>query len=126
MKVFILEDSYNRISLFREVLGGHFNFAFVKDNVYDAKVVYETGKPFDLILLDHDLTDDDYRDTGRQENNGTEFARWLANFNPDCPIIIHSYNPEGAQRMALDLTRAGWNVTLQPFGMQLLRQLEVM
>jgi DNA-binding response OmpR family regulator len=123
VKIFILEDSINRIQLFREILYADVEVDMA-DDLNEAKRKF--NPPYDLILLDHDLSHEDYMDFGREQNNGTEFAKWMAHFNPVCPVIIHSYNPAGAERMAASLTAAGWRVTLQPFGLKLLDQLREM
>jgi DNA-binding NarL/FixJ family response regulator len=125
MKVFILEDSYSRVSLFQEILSAK-NELYIRDNVKDAKALFAEHYPFGLICLDHDLSDEHYKDFSTEVGTGTEFARWMADYSPNCPVIIHSYNPDGRLRMQVDLTRAGWNVKVQPFGMTLLRELEAL
>jgi CheY-like chemotaxis protein len=122
MKVFILEDSHSRMVLFQEILGWK-NITHAQ-TVEEGVRLFEKFRPFDLILLDHDLEDAHYGDQQRIVGTGSEFATWLNDFNPECPIIVHSYNPDGARRMDDTLSRAGWDVVRQPFGMDLLRTLE--
>lgn len=118
MKVFILEDSQSRIRLFKEIFGVY-NITLT-DKVDRAKELYEAYAPFDLILLDHDLADDHYTDQQREEGTGTEFATWLQWQPKRTPVIIHSYNPDGAARMETVLREAGWPVTRIPFGLHLI------
>lgn len=113
--------------MFDEILLGA-AVVYTAGNVDDAKKLYAAGAPFDLILLDHDLEDKHYEDPhATDDNTGTAFVQWLiSNESPECPVIIHSYNPVGAQRMAYTLHDAGWTVQQQPFGMDLLNALKHM
>ena len=130
MRVFILEDSNSRIILFREILAADpSSDVFVTDDVVEATVKF--SPPYDLILLDHDLSHEHENEvfTGQvptdHTGSGTEFAGWLAETQDPkhCPVIIHSYNPAGADRMSQLLQEAGWTVYKQPFGLTLLDKL---
>lgn len=120
MKVLILEDSWSRTSLFIEIFG-HAN-VYVSEIVSGAIEDFEKHAPFDFIMLDHDLSDQDQM-TMKVAGTGTEFAQFLATQKPHCQVIIHSYNPDGAARMERILTGAGWDVLRQPFGLTLLDNL---
>lgn len=121
MRTFILEDDSRRMDGFNQVLG--YDLTVAKD-VRRAKKLFRRGEPFDLILLDHDLGESDYKDPSRESNNGTEFAKWLASSRtPQGEVIIHSYNPDGAMRMYHTLSPAHWKVTCLPFGPALLKYL---
>ena len=123
VRTFILEDDVSRMGLFHEVLG--FNVTH-RDNVEDAKKVYEKYKPFDIVLLDHDLCNEHYVGKRLDENTGYQFAEWLAK-TQDCNeatyVVIHSYNPDGAERMEDVLQKSGWNAHRIPFGFGLLNWL---
>ena len=127
MRTFLLEDSHDRIVLFYEAL----HEAGVTDitarkTVSRAKATFEP--PYDLVLLDHDLADEDYERPEKEDGTGTEFARWLAaSQDPSTArkVIIHSYNHSGRQRMYETLAEAGWNVEQLPFGLALLDRLRV-
>lgn len=124
MKIFILEDDYTRRAMFNEVLAGH--EVFIAEEIDQAKIVYEANKPFDLLLLDHDL-DERFMHEG-EANTGYSFVKWLVKTKQDHvkEVVIHSYNPEGAKRMEQALKDDGWmHVGRVPFGMTLLRSLEV-
>jgi hypothetical protein len=58
--------------------------------------------PFDVIMLDHDMCDEDYKDLNRAEG-GEYIARYIV-ANPHLVketknIVVHSLNDGGAQRM---------------------------
>lgn len=114
MRVFILEDSLARLQQFHD--------AFRHDEV-DRGTTLREGyhhfkPPYDLILLDHDLQHEHYKDLQMEIGTGTEFARWLVNRSPApiCPVIVHSFNFFGRRRMIKDLTDAGWECYDSPFG----------
>lgn len=126
IRIFLLEDSYSRVILFREI--------FAHPSIYldQAKTVEEGKKLFqgdyDLILLDHDLEDAHYSEVTEGkvpetfDGTGTEFAKWMASYHKPTqgPVVIHSYNPDGAKRMQDILVEAGWYVTRCPFGLTIL------
>ena len=121
-KTFILEDSHNRMVLFYEILGS--------DSITAAKTVRKAREkydpPYDLMLLDHDLADEDYARPEKEDGTGTEFVRWLvASQDPQqvTKVIIHSFNHAGRERMFRDLSEAGWDVANIPFGLTLLDRL---
>src|SRR5262245_21958738 len=125
MKIFILEDDPARQNLFMQALSGH--HYIICSSVKDAKASY--AGPYDLVCLDHDLMDVHYSVGERyneltaeqSEQTGTEFAAWLAETQPETKVVIHSWNPSGALRMARLLTDAGWSLVIRfPFGTHLL------
>ena len=70
--------------------------------------------PYDLILLDHDLG-------GRQltghEDDGLAFVMKVRDLIPkDTPVIIHSFNPDGAARMCKALQEVDVLALVAPFG----------
>ena len=109
LKVFILEDDPYRMRIFREDL-------FEVADITHAGSCTEIEKfqpPYDFIFLDHDLGG---RQMEENEDSGTTFARLIKDQiqNSNIPIVIHSYNQSGAQRMLdiLSLPFAQW----MPFG----------
>lgn len=122
MRTFILEDSHSRIVLFYEALEPA-NLTVAKTV---QKAISKWDPPYDLVLLDHDLADEDYERPEKEDGTGTEFARWLvAAHDPSTAkkVIIHSYNHAGRERMYYTLSEAGWNVEQLPFGLTLLDRL---
>ena len=123
MKVFILEDSPERLEEFQKHFDPNVDTVDIIDTCQDFQRFHD-GQPYDLILLDHDLG-------GRQvvvavggfledhEDSGTTFVSDIVDYkvikgNPT--IVLHSYNPEGAARMAKILKTGGWDAVSAPFG----------
>lgn len=88
LRIFILDDDRFRLQHFREIFSKH------KLTVADsyAKAVQLFNPPYDVIFLDHDL--------GEEENgNGYDFALLISSMGYQGPSVIHSWNPDGAERM---------------------------
>lgn len=96
MRVLILDDDMMRHKIFNQKLIGH-----VVTNVYTSKEAIDEleNEDWDIVFLDHDLGGKIYVESG--ENTGYEVAQWLNNNPSKQPkrIVIHSYNPTGAQNM---------------------------
>lgn len=90
LRVFVLEDDGSRMHWF---FNAHYKGADHASNAADA--IELLGKnTYDLIWLDHDL--------GNAEMYGTgaDVARFIAESkNKDAYIVIHSWNPAGAENM---------------------------
>lgn len=115
MRVFILEDDPSRIRRFQRALAG--NNVTMTDNVPDAISKYDG--PYDVVCLDHDLGGQVFVPS-EHPNTGYAFAKWLADSDKKSPVIVHSMNPPGAERMVQRLgSRAVW----EPFGEDLLAHL---
>jgi len=76
-------------------------------------------RDYDLIFLDHDLVVEHYsQEMADDGHTGYAVAAWLAR-NPDCqpnaPIIIHSLNFAGSERMRQCLVDAGRSAEHVPF-----------
>jgi len=101
MKVFILEDNPDRFKFLKKF--------YTRDTISwaqtypEAKKIFEMDGPFDLLLLDHDLGEEEDIRVG----NGEMFAEYLAGCELNgANIIIHSMNSWGAQRMKHYLPKA--------------------
>lgn len=100
MRILILEDDGNRHKEFkaRFLEMGFHNY----DIVVSANqcIEYLKSTNYDIIFFDHDLGGEVYVDT-RNENTGSGVARWMVenenNFQAD--VIVHSFNPNGAQNI---------------------------
>jgi hypothetical protein len=108
MRVFILEDDPTRMFWLHERLLGH--------EIVHAESCTQADRfqgPFDLVLLDHDLGGRQLED---HEDNGEAFANLISDQIGAAHVIIHSYNPAGAWRMArVFLNDAGIPVNVAPF-----------
>ena len=90
MKIFVLEDDVNRISWFKKT----FNDAKIDvvNKVSEASRNLRKNK-YDLIFLDHDLETD---------NRTGEDIAWEMNRDKlaqDTPVIIHTINKDGSEKI---------------------------
>lgn len=113
-KVFILEDSQDRVKEFKKRLEGC--DVFITDNVKEAKKNFKENE-WDLIFLDHDLGGEAFVDIS-DPNTGSAFASWLTTqLEPgtSTPIFIHSANNPGARNMSNILKHKRINSHRTPF-----------
>ena len=112
-KVLLLEDSDERVRKLEFWLPTYLQERvqlYVAASVRKAQDLFREHKPFDLILLDHDLDGRVFVESS-EFNTGARFARWLsdpARAEDIAPsqIIIHSMNPVGAENIRLELQLA--------------------
>ena len=124
MRIFILEDDPNRIVEFHKWFDHH---SIEVTYIHTCERVEEFQPPYDYLFLDHDLGGSQLgykhgRPLSLQEAEdcGLTFVKLigekLQRHQPE-GVIIHSYNPDGARNMALELR--GWvkkHVATLPFG----------
>lgn len=111
-KIFILEDSNDRIKFFKKVL---YNYdLFIYDNVKDACSFLEKNDDFEYMFLDHDL-DGKIFVSSLQDNTGYQLAKWLANNKKNVKkIIVHSLNIVGSKNI-VELLKKYYNVQYIPY-----------
>lgn len=115
-KIFILEDNQERRDFFWKHLNEHHRLVFAADADTAIKYLANAKQPYDVMFLDHDLTyaEQSFTSIPTHSNTGSAVAKsivengWLAKH-----VIIHSWNPVGAQNMAKVL---GPSVLVIPFG----------
>ena len=107
MKVFVLEDDYNRIAKFKKAYG-HVDL-HIATTVEEARAILSKEK-FPLMYLDHDLGGEQFTPSG--ENSGYAVAEYLATQNPTGTVIIHSCNTVGAERMKVALSKCDNLITM--------------
>jgi CheY-like chemotaxis protein len=96
MRIFILEDSKERIQTFKKFF---FNADLViMENAKEAIEFLSKDLEFDVIYLDHDLGVQAFVDS-QNDNTGYQVAKFLANKTTQAKIIIHSLNPIGVMNM---------------------------
>jgi len=105
-RVFVLDDTEDRISWFRSKLP---NVRFAK--TCDEALEILSSEKFDIIFLDHDLSWIDAGFPDRLHGNGKEVARYLARTRFLGKIVIHSRSDQ-ANAMAKILPHA----TIARFG----------
>jgi ADP-ribosylglycohydrolase len=109
--ILILEDNDERSAGFREAtqqLGGGYELKMWRDAhsmCAECEAFFRTAA---LISLDHDLE----QAPGDNDDPGTglDVARFLADFQPACPVLIHSSNTDQVYSMHNELRFAGWTV----------------
>lgn len=122
MKIFILEDDQLRINAFVNAWAGYHDLR-VATSVPEAKQLW--APPYDLVCLDHDLGGEIFVPS-EHENTGFAFCKWLTEFVPAADMastifVVHSFNPDGAQKM-LDHLRTTYRwVYPMTFGPNLLK-----
>jgi len=110
MKALILEDDKRRILWFEEKLKDA-----EADFTVKAKKCIELLKKnlYDIIFLDHDL-DGKIFVPSEKSNTGYQVAKVIPEtINKNTPVVIHSYNPDGAEKMR---DAIGGSATLCSFG----------
>tara|TARA_Y100000310_G_scaffold328692_1_gene397231 strand:- start:2526 stop:2897 length:372 start_codon:yes stop_codon:yes gene_type:complete len=110
MNIFFLDDDKTRIEVFSALCPD----AIIAETAPEAISTIE-NKSWDICFLDHDLGGEQFVESGR-EDTGAGVARWIVENKPKIDlIIVHSYNPDGAENMRSLLSQAGYNVKKIPF-----------
>jgi len=109
--IFILEDNDERIAAFQKsvaTLGGEFELKVWRDApsmIGGAEEFFPTAV---LISLDHDLNP--MPGVTTDPGTGLDVARFLGDYMPVCPVLIHSSNTDRVYSMHNELRFAGWMV----------------
>jgi ADP-ribosylglycohydrolase len=109
--ILILEDDDGRIAGFQNAvvsLGSGFELKIWRDApsmIAECAAFFPTAA---LILLDHDLNPQPGVTT--DPGTGLDVAKFLGDFLPVCPVLIHSSNTDRAYSMHNELRFAGWMV----------------
>jgi hypothetical protein len=113
MKILILEDSIERIELFKQLFKNQEVFIF--NNSLDAHHACMCNE-FSIMFLDHDLDNKIWVDS-QEENTGYQFVKWLVNnkLQQNALIYIHSMNPCGANNMLNYLVNNGYDGIWIPY-----------
>jgi hypothetical protein len=126
MRVLIVEDDPNRMKLFEEIFKA--DTIVHAENAEDGINALKMSMMFDveiyqLVMLDHDLAAEHYGNLAEAASHGTgtgqEVAEFLARMAKPPYVIIHSWNPYGAQRMWDILDEAEVECFQQRFGKKL-------
>lgn len=111
MKVLFLDDNLDRIAAAEKSFRKH---ELVVEMTADKTIVQLAAQVFDLVMLDHDLGQQAFVNSDR-EDCGMEVVRWIEkNHPPIKQVVVHSWNPVG-RIMAERLQAAGYNASYQPF-----------
>ena len=103
-RVFVLDDTQERLFWFRQNLKGV--AAYRDASTADRALEILSTETFDVVFLDHDLCWEDAGFPDRQHGNGKEIARYLARTKFAGRVIIHSKNEDGVRAMQKYLPQA--------------------
>ena len=109
--ILILEDNDERIAAFQEtaaLLGEDFALNVWRDAPSMIAECEEFFPAAALISLDHDLNP--MPGATMDPGTGLDVARFLGDFLPVCPVLLHSSNVERVYSMLNELRFAGWTV----------------
>lgn len=109
--ILILEDDADRIRSFNLAtasLGEAFRCKIWRDAPTMMAECEAWFPDTALISLDHDLNP--VKGSPPEVGTGLDVARFLGDFQPACPVIIHSSNTDRAWSMHNELRFAGWPV----------------
>lgn len=111
-----LDDLHDRFSQFSENWHGH-DLTHVT-NAADC-IQRLQSEAFDLVMLDHDLSDEHYIKQCTDETTGSYVAQYIAarprRFQRT-QFVVHSLNHAGRNRMVIALSSAGLRVHDVPWG----------
>lgn len=109
MRIFILEDDPVRQLAFRRALSG--NMVFAAANYEDAIDTLANEDAFDVFYFDHDL--------GHPILDGDEVAKFVVGSLPKEKwpkrVVVHSWNPSGAEDIVSTFSKAGIKVVAERF-----------
>jgi ADP-ribosylglycohydrolase len=109
--ILVLEDNDERIAAFQKAvaaLGDGYALKIWCDApsmIAECEVYFSTAA---LITLDHDLNP--MPGATGDPGTGVDVARFLGDFMPVCPVLIHSSNTDRVYSMHNELRFAGWMV----------------
>ena len=109
--ILILEDNDERSAAFQktvDAMGGGFKLKIWRDApsmIAECEAFFPTAA---LISLDHDLNP--LPGATADPGTGVDVARFLGDFLPVCPVLIHSSNIDRVYSMHNELRFAGWTV----------------
>lgn len=117
MRILFLDDNHLRR---RDFVRSHIgDIVALAETAEEAIRLLGNGTSYDLVSLDHDLTEAHYGDIYAQEehaDSGLAVARFIAQMETPPPkIILHTWNNMGALKMFHAMEHLGIEIVLQPF-----------
>lgn len=115
IRVLAIEDDAKRLALLKEYFQ-HERLIVVAATSAQAAIRTVKNERFDLILLDHDLAQNNPLGAEGAEMSGTNVASALAasQVNRRTPVKVHSMNPNKRQRMHDVLAANHFDVAIVP------------
>lgn len=113
MKILFLDDDKRRKRDFRSKVP----FAKIVSTAGECiSALMEADEPWDMVFLDHDLGDEVFVESVR-EDCGMEVVRWIVHNKPEIEeIIVHSHNTPAGHNMLSSLKSADYRTRYVPFG----------
>jgi len=114
MTIAILEDNEDRIRVMSDCLADKFPFfqrRFFRSAPEASAWLERNLTTVICLALDHDLEPVPGSAPEYDPGTGRDVADFLAQRQPQCPVIVHSTNVPAAMGMELVLTDAGWSIT---------------
>ena len=111
MRILFLDDDAARHRKAHQLYGDDAIYVF---NYREAVAAFGSASQFDVAYLDHDLIEQ----TAAVEKTGYDVAKYIVSLPAEQRpkrVIIHSHNELGRERMAELLTKAGCQVSIEPF-----------
>ena len=116
IRLLIIEDSEERIGLFRQWMPADIQALFVRSAGRAVRVLeLDRGAVYAGICLDHDLNEQMLVREEREVNGVEVVRRLVRHISRDVPILVHSMNFGGATSMTRMLMAQGFSVTRIPF-----------
>ena len=115
LRLFMLDDDPERVSYFIELVNKEVTERCEITVISSSKQWREFKPPYDMIFLDYDLGG---RQLTEHPDNGATFVRTVKTLllGVSCPVVLHSYSPDGARAMRDLLLDLPVQVQLAPFG----------
>lgn len=116
MKILFLDDDEERHRIFKGMSIGH---SVDHVRTVEEAILQLNHKAYDFICLDHDLSGLTFVNSEDPAGTGYTVACHMASMKHmprPIQVVVHSFNPEGAHRMALKLEEAGFKIVQAPFG----------
>lgn len=117
MRILVVEDSHSRFGRIEAMFPHDARSIWTSCGATALSVLErDRGETFSGIMLDFDL-DQSLYNVGGPTLTGEDVAqRVVKNISRDTPILVHSMNPSGRQKLVSILTGSGFSVTQIPMG----------
>lgn len=114
MRILFLDDNPARTRWAVHNLGPG-NTLHTCETAPGAITLLEAFAPYDLVHLDHDLTEETFVDSSRTDC-GMEVVRWIIRNKPEIKrIIVHTMNTPAGHEMVRTLRFHGYDAKYQSF-----------
>lgn len=115
-RLLIIEDDQTRLNTFQTWLPADKIRLVISSSAGGAIGILtrDRGSVYSGIMLDHDLQQGTLTSTDQALSGTNVVKAIIENVSPEVPVLVHSMNPSGSQRMMDMLSQAGFEVTRIP------------